>query len=117
MKIKYVNHSIGNNFGSFIELNKNLLKYPKLHDSVLKHELKHTNKKFSKEDLLLDLGECGFNNFKMLQFMLKHPKSFWQLIPIYHKKGIGIIYDLNLIIIYFVLFLFLSVTLFISSWS
>jgi hypothetical protein len=46
--------------------------------------------------------------------MFKHLKSFFQLIPVYPKKGMGIVYDLNLIIIYSVFFLFLFVTLLIS---
>lgn len=100
MEIRYVPHAIANNFGSYIELNENLKKYPDLHDALLKHELSHTHSQgFTKEDLIIDLTETGVKNKDLIRFMLKHPKSFLQLVPLYKKSGVWI-YDINLLIIW-----------------
>jgi hypothetical protein len=66
MNIEYVNHSLGNNFGDTIELNKHLKDYPKLHRQILNHELKHTNKRFTKQDLILDLTDNPVNKRELI---------------------------------------------------
>ena len=98
-KIIYVDYGIANNFGEFIEVNKNLKKYPHLLHPILKHELSHTNKFFTLHDLKIDLVQ-NVNSWDMLKFMIKHPRSFSQLLPIYFDKKKGFIYDVNLILIY-----------------
>lgn len=100
MNIEYINHSLGNNYGDEIELNENLKKYPKLHDSILNHELKHTKKVFSFFDLKHDIVESKVNSKDLLFFMFKHPKSFYQLLPFYWTRKRGFVYDINLILIY-----------------
>jgi len=100
LKIEYIKHSIGNNFGDLIELNENLKKYPNLHDSILRHELKHTNKFFTLSDLKTDLTDTNVDSYQLLKFMLRYPKSFFQFFPVYWNKKHGFIYDLNLILIY-----------------
>lgn len=100
MEIRYVGSAIANNFGDYIELNENLKKYPKLHDAILKHELKHTKESgFTKEDFMLDIGESTINNKELLSFVVKHPASLLQIVPVYIRQG-KVIYDLNMLIIW-----------------
>jgi hypothetical protein len=100
MKIKYVDYAIANNFGTHIELNKNLREYPELHDAILSHELSHTdNPGFTKEDFLLDLSPGKVNYWKLYVWMMHNPKSFLQFMPVY-KKDDTFIYDINMIIAY-----------------
>ena len=110
MEVFYVNHGIGNNFGNYIEINKHLKDYPKLHESVLNHELKHTNSFFSWRDFKIDVTESQTNSWDLLKFMVRHPLSFTQLLPVYITKKQGIVYDLNLIFIYLFVGMFLGVT-------
>ena len=115
MEIRYVNHSIGNNFGDFIELNESLTKYPSLHKAILQHELEHTNNKgFSKDDLILDLSESKVNKVELLKFMLSNPKSFMQFAPCYWTRKHGFVYDINLILIYLFLILGISATIYFA---
>ena len=97
MEIRYVDSALANNFGDYIELNRHLKEYPELHDTILKHELSHTNKVFSKEDFLLDFGPSKVNYLKLFKFMCIYPKTFLQFVPIY-KQDKKIIYDFNMII-------------------
>ena len=115
MRISYVNHGIGNNFGEEIEINENLKKYPSLHDKVLQHELGHTDKLFTKKDFTMDLLESNVNSFQMLKFMLRHPRSFSQLLPIYWTKKHGFVYDINLCIMYIAIFFIIFVAFFCSK--
>ena len=97
-KVVYVESGIANRFSDHIEMNRFLLEYPKLHDSILKHEMSHTDKQgFNKEDFLLDIGPSNVNYWKLFLFMVKHPKTFKQFAPIY-KEGNAMIYDINMII-------------------
>jgi hypothetical protein len=110
MQITYVSSGLGNNFGDEIELNENLKNYPELHNIILNHELKHTDKAFSLKDLALDLGESKINRLDLFKFMILHPKSFTQLLPIYWSKKHGFVIDLNLILIYIIsMFLFIFI--------
>jgi len=113
MEITYVNHSIGNRFNDLIEINENLLKYPNLHDAVLSHELSHSDNAFSFKDLKIDLNK-SVNSWDMLKFMIKYPKSFYQLLPIYYSRKHGFVYDINLILIYFVTICFFSLVYFLA---
>jgi len=115
LDIQYVETGLGNNFGTHIELNKNLKEYPKLHDAILNHELRHTDKLFTWKDLKNDLTENNVNSFEVLKFMLKYPKSFTQVLPFYFSKKHGFVYDINLIFIYLVCIGIIGVALFISS--
>lgn len=99
MPIKYVEWGLANNFGTHIEMNKELLNYPKLYDSILRHEIGHTDNHFTWYDLKHDLKGTEYP-LAMLKFMVKHPKSLTQLLPLYWSKNKGIVYDLNLSLIY-----------------
>lgn len=101
MEVRYVPFGIANNFGDYIELNENLKKYPKLHDSILYHEYSHTNNPgFTFKDFMLDLrSPSTVSNWELLKFMVQNPRSFIQLLPIY-KQGNVIFYDINTSIIW-----------------
>lgn len=101
-KIVYVDWGLANNFGEVIEINRNLSNYPHLFNPILKHELEHSNKFFTWHDLRHDLNSTHtVNQFELLKFMIKHPKSFTQFLPLYWQRSSKkIVYDLNLLIIY-----------------
>lgn len=101
--IKYTKWGIANNFGDHIELNESLKLYPRLHEAILNHELSHTDKPFSKKDLMLDLGESKVKTWDMILFIAKNPRSITQFLPFYWTKEYGLVYDINLILLYFVI--------------
>lgn len=112
MNINYVKYGLANNYGDYIELNENLKKYPELHDFVLNHELGHTDKYFSWQDLKHDLNPSTSHHNKLIQFILRHPSTWTQFLPFYYSRSKGFVYDLNLIIVY-TIFL---IIIFISFW-
>ena len=115
MKIIEVNHSIANRFKNHIEINENLKKYPKLYKPILKHELDHTSKVWSLHDLKLDMtSNTGVNYIQLIKFMFKHPRSFLQLSPILYTKKRGVIFDINLFIMYFVFILTFMTTIYLG---
>ncbi len=99
-----VNHGIANRFEDCIEVNRHLRKYPKLYFPILQHELEHTNRSFSIEDLKHDINsEHKVNQIQLLKFMFKHPKSFTQILPFYYTPRRKFVIDINLTIIYSVM--------------
>lgn len=96
-----VSHGLANRFAGHIEINKNLRKYPNLRSSILEHEHSHTDKKVSMEDFKLDFMMPQVIHYKQLfGFMIKHPKSFTQLLPLYWTKSKGLVYDFNMMVMY-----------------
>jgi len=96
MKIHYINYGIGfchnENGKSIIELNKHLKKYPKLHQSVLNHELEHARLNSKHIDFWHDL-KALFSpmNFELTKFSLRHPSALLSSSPIFFtKKGIAV---------------------------
>lgn len=111
MEIQYTQEGIANRYDKVIELNEHLKEYPKLHDSILQHELSHTDKEgFNKQDFLLDFGEHKVNHLELLKFMIKYPKSLYQLLPIYKRKGI-VFYDINMLLFWFIIILVITISL------
>jgi len=101
LEIVEVNHGVANNFGSHIEINENLKKYPHLRQAILNHELAHTNKKVSAEDFKLDfMISQSFHYGQLFKFMITHPRSLTQLLPFYYSREKGIVYDVNMIVMY-----------------
>jgi len=113
-KIILTDWGIANNYGDFIEINRNLLKYPSLVNPIMKHELLHSDKTFSIYDLKHDLFNDGIDNLELIKFMIKHPKTLTQLLPICWTKKKGFVIDINLSLIYLFYFslVFLAVTVF-----
>ncbi len=111
MKIIEVNHGIANRFtDGTIEVNKHLRAYPKLYYPIIKHELEHTDSSgFTLKDLRHDINaNQEVNQIQLMKFMFKHPKSFTQFLPIYYTKKRKFVVDINLCLIYFVMFLVAS---------
>lgn len=101
-----VDHGIANRFSDCIEVNRNLIKYPDLYRPIIRHELEHTDSVWSLEDFKHDLNsEHKVDRIQLMKFMLKYPKSFTQVLPIYYTKERKFVVDINLCIIYFVMFL------------
>ena len=96
-----VDYGIANNFGTHIEVNKNLKNYPKLYKEILGHEFEHTDKLFSFHDFKIDLlSSSNINNIDLLWFIKNHPKSAVQFMPLWYSKRNGFYYDINMIIAY-----------------
>ena len=99
-----VNHGIANNFGTYVEINKNLRKYPHLLNPILQHEFSHKGGGASMDDFKLDFIMTQTIHYKdMLKFMIKHPRSFTQLLPFYWSKTKGFVYDFNLMVMYLIM--------------
>lgn len=115
MKIVEVNHSIANRFKGYIEINKNLKKYPELLKPILEHELAHTDKPFTFHDFKLDFfSNSKVNQFSLMKFMFKHPKTFLQLSPFLYSKKKGFVIDFNLLIMYLIMFTIFIMTIYIG---
>ena len=106
-KIIEVDWGIANRFqDGTIEINKHLRAYPKLYFPIIIHELEHSNQSFSLYDLKHDINsEHKVNQIQLLKFMFKHPKSFTQILPFYYTPRRKFVFDINLCIIYSVMFL------------
>lgn len=107
-QIKYVEWGFANNFGSYIEINKNLKKYPKLHKYVLAHELNHKKEFDLAHEFEVDLRIV----LRLILFSLRYPRTLIDLLPIQIRKG-KLIYDLNTIILYLIIgiLIFFSIVL------
>ena len=97
-KIIEVNWGIANYYldraGDFIEINKNLSKYPGLLKEIIDHELEHGRSKNKYMDVgveIRDLKNFGLTK-KMFWFMLFYPRALTQLLPfsISHKGRVHI---------------------------
>ncbi len=96
-----VNHGLSNNFGTHIEINKHLQEYPNLRKQILEHENAHSVDNFSMEDFKLDfLMPHALHYKELFKFMIKHPKSLTQILPLYWSKQKGLVYDINMTIMY-----------------
>jgi len=111
--IRWVNYGVANTFTynhnkhsyKVIEINKALIDDPKLFYPILFHELKHTKKIFTPEDLAVDFSPANMRslpNMKILLFMIKNPKALTQILPAYYTRKHGLVFDINLSIIYVV---------------
>ena len=101
LKIVYRGYGIADRFpDGIIEMNKHLKDYPKLHKALRQHEARHTNNtKFNREDLIHDLSTPNqIDTWSMMKFMVRHPFSLVQFLPVYWTKKRGWIIDFNLII-------------------
>ena len=97
MEIRYVDYGVANNFGDYIEMNKNLKQYPKLYKPILAHELKHSKGGLTMEDVRNDfLQKSNVNSWSLFKFMFTHPKSLTQVLPFYYTRSKGFVYDINL---------------------
>ena len=106
--IKHVKQGIANNYDGVIEIHEDLFNHPKLYDMVLRHELKHGDKNTNSfKDFLLDLKPSGVSFFKMWGWVIKHPSSWVQVLPLWKHKTRGWVFDLNLTIKYAIILILL----------
>lgn len=119
LKIVYRSFGIADKFpDNTIELNKHLDKYPQLKKSLIEHEIRHTNNmKFNRKDLEHDLAtRHQLDTWKLMKFILRHPFSLVQFVPIYyHRKRKGWIVDNNLLIGWVVLIVIILIGLAIGN--
>jgi len=105
MEIREIEYGVAYHYGNYIEVNKNLKKYPDLYKFIMEHELNHKElRRFNISDLLWDIEESfSWKNMKMVfktwAFMFKYPKSLFQLIPFGIKEK-KLVIDINRIIVY-----------------
>ena len=100
MNITYSEWGLANRYDDEIELNINLKNHPELHNKILKHELGHDAGSFTIKDFKHDMTDKSINILSLSKFMLKHPKSLSQFLPVYKHKKHGWVYDISLLIIY-----------------
>ena len=107
MHIKEVKWGIANRFDDgTIEINHHLKCYPRLYNPILRHEIGHDDSVFSWNDLKHDLvPDNKLNQWELIKFMMHHPKSLTQLLPIYYSKERGFNLDINMSILWFLLIL------------
>lgn len=119
LKIVYRGYGIADRFpDGTMELNKHLKKYPDLHQSLIRHEARHsTNLKFNRKDLLHDLSTPNqINTWKMMKFMVRHPFSLFQFAPFYYSfKRKTLIVDYNCMLIWGVIFIIVMMGLFFGN--
>lgn len=88
--IFYTNYGVASRVGKDIFINRNLRKYPKLHDAILSHEKEHTESGYSSSDLIQDIRIKQLSGLRKeyYLFFLRHPWALTQLLPIwvYNKK-------------------------------
>lgn len=116
-KIVYRGYGLADRFpDGTIELNKHLKDYPELKRSILLHEARHTNnEKFNRTDLRNDLTSINqYSMSALVKFMLRHPLSFIQVLPLYWTKTGGWTYDELAVIYWAVLLGFISFGFFIA---
>ena len=102
MKILLTREGVANRFPDRIEINRKLLDDPELFAYVLDRELNHTDKEFSVKDLHNDLSLNFRMASRLFLFTLKNPSVWYELLPIYKRKG-KIVYDINMILSYSIL--------------
>lgn len=106
-KIRWVTHGSSNSFvynykgvkSKIIEVNRNLLDYPKLFNQVILHEIKHSKDIWNKSDLVNDIVP-SVNKLDFFSFMISNPSSWIEGLPIYYTKKQGIVYDLNMCLLW-----------------
>lgn len=99
LKVDFIDYNIAFRINDTIAMNRNLLKYPNYCIEVLDHEIRHSEG-YTKNDLMMDMFEGEFS--KNLKFSIKHPKAFFQFIPIGKYNG-RLFIDINLMILYAVI--------------
>ena len=103
IEIRDVDWGVANRFDDCIEVNRHLKQHPKLYRPIIEHELEHSEKIFDIEDFKHDITSShSLDQFELMKFMFKHPKSFSQLLPFYWTKKRGLVVDINLSILYFI---------------
>ena len=80
--VKEIDYGIACRIGDIVYINKELNKFPKLYESILIHELSHSNS-FKMSDISLDLINSHLHGLKLqyYAFILTHPSSWTEFFP------------------------------------
>ena len=101
--LSFVDYGVANRYSyngwDEIEVNKDLTKNWGLYNNIIKHEIKHLPGGFTFYDFKHDIND-GISKRGLYKWMLRHPKSWLQLSPIWYTKQKGIIIDINSIIMW-----------------
>jgi hypothetical protein len=106
-RIRWVNYGSSNSFiythkgkkTKIIEVNKNLLDYPNLFNQVILHEVKHSKDIWNKVDLINDIVP-SVNKLQFFSFMIANPSSWIEGLPVYYTKKQGMVYDINMCLLW-----------------
>lgn len=98
LELGYSDWGIASRIDRHIILNRNLLRYPDLLLSIVKHEIDHSNS-YNVQDFISDIA---IKQKGLWKFVLRHPKALSQFIPVGRYKTYLWI-DWTLMIIYLVL--------------
>jgi hypothetical protein len=110
-RIRWVNYGVANTFTythkkrgyKVIEINKLLIDEPKLFYPILFHELRHSKNILSTDDVINDFSYFNLKslpNLRIIAFMVKHPKALIQILPAYFTKKQGLVFDINLSLVW-----------------
>jgi len=93
VKIKLIDYGIASRIGNIVYINKELKNYPKLYNSILRHEKAHSSG-FDIRDILLDINGKYLREVKKeyWKFVFRNPNSWIQFAPIASYEG-KIVYD------------------------
>ena len=89
LQIKKVPFGIACRIGETIYVHKDLEEYDKeLYDQIIFHEMNHSNK-FTLKDISMDLDNKEIKGFKgrYYGFILTHPSSLSELLPVWRYEG------------------------------
>lgn len=111
--IKEVNYGIGallfNKKVRYIQINKNLKKYPKLYEYIITHELEHAEQK-GLIDFKTDLKDT-FNYrlaWQLIKFMFRHPRALSIFCPILVTRDC-IMFDWFKILLYSIILILIGI--------
>lgn len=106
-KIIFRNSGIGSCISDknrkWIELNKNLKKYPKLFKKVLKHEILHYKSKNKHIDFKIDLFDKTPKG--LWKFIIKNPKALTEFLPMWFDHKGRLVPNYFLCLMYGLMFL------------
>lgn len=107
-EIEYVSYGIGNLIDGKIYLNKNLRKYPRIHEKVYYHELQHLyGHRHIDWDEPFDFG--------LFVFVLTHPSAWMHYLPVW-IFGKKVIYNKNLLMLWIFAIVWVVIIFFYARW-
>lgn len=105
MKVKYSKKGLANFYGSYITINEKLKGDKKLRDYIVKHELGHSNN----FDLMHEFKSVKLSIMpRLIWFFITTPSCWVDVFPI-QKSEDGWVYDVNLLILYYLEIIFLTI--------
>lgn len=84
-RVIYVDRGLGYRGNNVIFLNRELRKFPVLHDDILMHELGHSDK-FNFFDVVNDLNPRKLS-LDWWRFVFKHKSAWWHFCPLIKLDG------------------------------